>query len=566
MPLFFQRKKYREINPDEIFLDSENIPGYDKSQFEGRLEKPINKVSLYLVIGFFGLIITVFLVQTWKLQIVNGETYARRSERNMIRPIPIFAARGTISDRNGILLTWNSPGHEGEKGIESLEQSFAHREYATTSGMAHILGYVRYPSKDVNGFYYREDFEGVDGVEEYFSDKLKGSNGSKLVEVDALGNIISEGTIRPVKTGDDLVLSVDSRLQTELFANIKKIAESVGFEGGAGIIMDIHSGEILAMTSYPEYSPQMMSDNKDTVAINNALKDPSLPFLDRAVDGLYVPGSILKPYLALGALNEKLIDPEKEINNTGSISIPNPYDPTKATIFRDWKAMGWIDMYDAIAMSSDVYFYMIGGGYKDQSGLGISLINKYFRMFGFGSSLDDPFFGKKTGTVPTPEWKKKTFDEDWYLGNTYHTAIGQYGMQVTPMQVIKAISALANGGLLIKPQIIKTDSPKIEGTINIQKEYFDIIRQGMRQGVVEGTGKALDVPYVKIATKTGTAELGVTKEKVNSWITGFWPYDDPKYTFTVIMEKGSVHNLIGGAAVMRAQFDWMAENTPEYLK
>ncbi len=557
------KKKYVEINPDEILLDSSNLPDYDTTQFEGRLEKPISKVSLYLIGAIVFLLILVFAGQVWNLEIVQGPEYIAKSERNILRPVPLFAARGVIYDRNGVLLAWNAPNQDSFASGTDAEVS--RREYATSTGLAHVLGYVQYPSKDKNGFYYQDDFEGIDGIEQYFNEELQGTNGSRLVEVDAQGKTVSENVIKPPESGDNLDLSIDSRIQSSLYDNIKDIAQRVGFSGGAGVIMDIHTGEIIAMTSYPEFSSQVMSDKTDSTAVRALLNDPSLPFLDRAVDGLYTPGSIVKPYMALGALTEGTMDPNKIIHTTGSISIPNPYDPTKSTIFRDWKDLGDLDLRHAIAMSSDAYFYTLGGGYGDQKGLGITNIDKYLRMFGFGTSTLPSFVSGKAGTIPTPEWKMKTFNEAWYLGDTYHTAIGQYGFQVTPVQIVRGVAAIANGGTILTPTILKDDMLPIDHVVDIPQQNFEIVREGMRLGVEIGTSIALKVPYADFAGKSGTAELGVSKDKVNSWITGFWPYENPKYAFAVTLEKGSVHNLIGAAAAMRQEIDWMDKNTPEYF-
>jgi penicillin-binding protein 2 len=545
-----------EIAPDEILLDSSNLPNFDTDQFEGRLESPISRTTLFTVSAITTLIFLVFLFQAGKMQIARGEEYLNRSEKNTLRPVPLFAGRGVISDRNNKELVWNTPS----------EKDVAHRTYATTTGLGHVLGYVQYPSKDKNGIYYQEDFEGVSGIEKFFNTSLQGENGSRLIEVDARGTIVSENTIRSPKQGENLTLSIDSRLQSALYKNIQNIAGQVGFAGGAGVIMDVHTGEIIALTSYPEYSPQVMSDKTDSTVIKALLTDSRLPFLNRATDGLYTPGSIVKPFMALAALNEHVIDASTVIMTTGSISIPNPYDETKSTIFRDWKNHGPVTMRKALAVSSDVYFYAVGGGYKDQKGLGIAMIDKYLKLFGFGQSTSGSFLISKAGTIPTPEWKKKTFDEDWYLGNTYHTAIGQYGFQVTPVQIVRAVAAIANGGTLLNPTIIKGDPTDIASTVDIPEEYFQVIREGMRLSVLEGTSVALNVPYVKIAGKSGTAELGVAKDKVNSWITGYFPYENPKYAFVVMLEKGSVHNLIGAAATMKAQLEWMNENTPEYFR
>ena len=557
-----KRRLSKEMDPDEVLLDSSNLPEYDTAQMEGRLEKPISRAMLFSVMIIFVIMAGAFLVQAVKLQVMNGSEYKARSDNNILRPVPLFAGRGVIYDRNGLMLAWNAPGQDPE----SVETE---RRYATSTGLAHMLGYVQYPSKDSNGFYYQEDFMGIAGAEKYFDEALKGTIGSRLVEVDARGKVISENVVKPPVQGRSVTLSIDSRVQSAVYRNLKDIAQRVGFTGGAGVIIDVHTGEIIAMTSYPEYSSQTMSDKIDQSAVRSMLNDPGLLFLNRAVDGLYTPGSIVKPYVALGALGENVIDPSTVIVTNGSISIPNPYDSTKSTLFRDWKNNGSLDMRHAIAASSDAYFYIIGGGYKDQKGLGIANIDKYLRLFGFGTTTvdgSDSLLMNKAGTIPTPEWKKKTFSEDWYVGDTYHTAIGQYGFQVTPMQIARGVAAIANGGTLLSPTIVKDDKPHIESTISIPAADFQVVHEGMRLSVKMGTSVALNVPYADIAGKSGTAELGVSKANVNSWITGFWPYEDPKYAFVLMLEHGSVHNLIGAAAAMRQTLDWMNLNTPEYFK
>lgn len=554
----FRRKGGNEIAPEEIFMDSSNRPHFDTHQFEGRLDKPISRTSLIVLASFFVCIVGAYTVRAWNLQIENGEKYSERSESNRLRHTPLFAPRGVIYDRNGVELAWNSPGIDPEVPL---------RSYKREPGLAHVVGYVQYPTKDSAGFYYREDFEGVDGVEKYFNEELQGKNGLKLIEVNAQGKVQSGNTIHPPEQGENITLSIDHRVQSEFYTAIKNIATDVGFAGGAGVMMDVTNGEIIAITSYPEYDSEIMSSRSDVAQVKKFLTDTSKPFLDRAINGLYTPGSIIKPYIALGALNEKIITPDKKILSTGSISIQNEYDPKLQTVFRDWKAHGWVDMRQAISVSSDVYFYSVGGGYKDQKGLGISNIEKYMNMFGFGKKVENSFFTGAEGTVPSPEWKKKHFDgETWRLGNTYHTAIGQYGFQSSPIQVVRGVAALATKGVLRDPSIVKGKDGPIVGSIDIPRQYFDIIHDGMRLGVTEGTGKALNVSYVEVASKSGTAELGVDKANVNSWITGFFPYENPKYAFAIVMEKGSVHNLIGAAAAMKQVLDWMNVNTPEYFK
>jgi penicillin-binding protein 2 len=227
-------------------------------------------------------------------------------------------------------------------------------------------------------------------------------------------------------------------------------------------------------------------------------------------------------------------------------------------------------MRDALAVSSDVYFYEIGGGFEDQKGLGIETIERYMRMFGFGElSKDNPLLDK-AGSIPSPEWKKQNFKGDiWRIGDTYNTSIGQYGFQVTPMQVVRGVSSLVNGGRLLNPTLIKTtevEAIRSQKVLPFTAEQLNVIKEGMQRAVLSGIAKGLNIPQVTIGAKTGTAELGSTKKLVNSWIVGFFPYDKPKYAFAIIMEKGPYENTIGALYVMRQLLEWMAINTPEYFE
>ena len=547
------------IEPDEIFLDSSNLPNFDTHQFEGRLVSPISGRVIALLSVFFVITLITLVYKTWNLQVVNGSVYASRSENNRLRHTTLFSPRGVIFDRNKKELAWNIYGEDKE---------FALRKYTELPGFSHILGYVKYPAKDSSGFYYNENYVGKTGIENFFNSDLSGENGQKIIETNALGKIQSENVNRPPKNGDNILLTVDEQLQNKLFESISGLVQRAVFSGGAGVIMDVHNGEILALSSYPEYSSQIMSDGADGSAIKAYLEDKNRPFLNRVIDGLYTPGSIVKPFVALGALTEKIISPYDTIFSGGKIIIPNIYDPSKPSVFTEIRAHGFVDMRKAIAESSNVYFYEVGGGFENQKGLGIANIEKYVRMFGFGSDFPEGFFSGKSGVVPSPEWKKETFKNDsiWRLGDTYNTAIGQYGFQATPIQVVRAVSAIANGGTLVNPSIILNYPNTEVKPINIKTEDFQVVREGMRGAVQYGTAVGLNIPQVEVAAKTGTAELGTAKKFVNSWAIGFFPYKNPKYAFAVLMERGPSANLIGGLFVMRELLDWMSLNTPQYLE
>jgi len=445
----WKRRGYEDIAPDEIFLDSKNLPEFDIYQFEGRLEKPISSKAFSIFNLICISVVVIFLIKLGSLQIVHGSFYKNKSENNKLKQILIVAPRGAIYSREGEPLAWNQKSE--------VENDYPLRKYIKNVGFSNLLGFIKYPAKDRAGFYYEEEFLPKDGAELYLNEILFGKNGLKLIETSVDGEVISGSVIESPKSGESAVLSIDSRVQSKFFSIIQNLSGSVGFQGGAGIIMDVNSGEVLSMVSFPEYSSEVMTEGVDVQKIEDYYKDPDNPFLNRSLSGLYTPGSIIKPFLAFAALEEKIISPEKEIISTGKIEIPNPYNPDKPSIFKDWKAHGAVDMRRAIAVSSDVYFYEIGGGFGSQKGLGILNIKKYLEMFGFTKKTGFDTQKEAIGVIPDPDWKAETFDgEIWRLGDTYNTAIGQYGMQISPIQVVVATAALANGGNLITPSIFNS--------------------------------------------------------------------------------------------------------------
>lgn len=544
----------KSLDPNEIFLDDTNLPQFDTQQFEGHIEKPISRPTFFALSSFFIVVALIFLSRISFLEIIKGNAYAERSQNNNLRLIPVFSKRGIVLDRRGEELAWNDPD----------------RVYTKKEGFGLLLGYLGYPDEkqlDKNDYVHKE-LIGKGGLEGYFNDRLMGQRGTKIEETDVAGKVVSDHVLQRPLDGQDLTVSVDARIQEKLFGYIKQLAIDRGFEGGAGLIMDVHNGELLALVSYPEFDSNVMTKRNNNSLIKSYLADASKPFLNRAVGGLYAPGSIVKPIVAIGALNEGIISPDKKILSTGAISLVNPYDKTKKTVFRDWKAHGWVDMRWALAVSSDVYFYAVGGGYGDQTGLGIARLEKYFKTFGLTKPTGVEFSGEQAGEIPNPAWKEEHFDgEPWRIGDTYHTAIGQYGMMVTPIQMVKATAIIANGGYLVHPTILASSTQSASNTkrLNIPLSYFNIIHDGMRLAVTEGTAKGLNLPRIEVAAKTGTAELGVSKNNVNSWIVGFFPFQQPRYAFAVVMERGPSTNLVGGVFTIRQLLDWMSVYTPEYF-
>ncbi len=557
---WFRKGRIRsEIHPDEILIDSENVSELDRDQFEGRIERPIRRSQLVATGGAIALIVALLFARAGMLQVVHGAQFAKQARENQLQELTIFADRGSIVDRRGVPLAWNER--------ERVEDDFAKRVYSGLRGVAHAVGYTKAPAKDSSGNYFRTVFEGLDGAERAYNARLEGVNGVELTETNALGDVVSQATTRAPVAGETLRLSLDAKVTEGLFDVLARNASAANFQGAAGVIMDVRSGELLALTSYPEYSQQAMVEGDRTLlAQYNA--DKRQPFLDRAVDGLYAPGSIVKPIMAAGAISDGIIDEYKEIESTGSISVPNPYDPKKPTVFKDWRVNGWTDARRAIAVSSDVYFYTVGGGHNGQRGMGIATIDKWLKAFGYGSDAGLAGFSTKSGTIPTPEWKAQAFPEDptWRLGNTYHTAIGQFGTQITPLQAVRTAAAFANGGTLLAPTLVASSTPHGQ-SIDINAHALQVAREGMRMAVQEGgTATGANVPYVAVAAKSGTAQVGMRNEYVNAWLIGFWPYENPKYAFALLLDRAPAGTATGGNIIISQFLSWMHQNAPEYLQ
>ncbi|MEN9604425.1 MAG: hypothetical protein RJB39_110 [Candidatus Parcubacteria bacterium] len=553
-----RKKKYTEILPEHVLLDSANLPSFDKSQLEGRVTGAVDSSVFRFLFFVVILICILFGYSAFNTQVIRGAEYADKAERNRFESIPIFAERGSIYDRNDIALVWN-------ESVATNTDNFSKRIYEPDIAMGSLLGYVKYPKKDKKGFYITEAAEAVGGTEQYYNVLLQGSEGSLYIETDAVGNIISKTTADLPRKGQDVHLTIDSELQKLVYKAIEHASRESGYVGGAGLIVDVTDGSILSAVTYPDFDSNVMTEAVDHDLIQRYLTDKQKSyFLNRYTSGLYAPGSIVKPIFALAALNESIITPRERILSTGKLVVANPYQPDKPTIFKDWKAHGYTDVREAIAVSSDVYFYTVGGGVPGKKGLGITKLAEYAELFGFNNLNSDTFFSSKASVIPTPEWKKKIFNgEDWRLGDTYHSAIGQYGFSITPIQVLSMLTMLtqAGDGKSSYPlfHIDKTDEvtyvPFVDKIKKIPAEFYNEIAEGMRMTVTTGTGQALNFPELKVAGKTGTAQTGVRNEFINSWFVGFWPYTKPRYAVVFLLEKGSSTNTHGATAYLREVFD-----------
>jgi penicillin-binding protein 2 len=381
------------------------------------------------------------------------------------------------------------------------------------------------------------------------------------IETNAVGKTVSETKADFPLKGKDLHLTIDSDIQKTMYASIRRASEESGYTGGVGLIVDVRDGSILSAVTYPDFDANIMTVATDTAAIQKYLTDSRSVFLHRYTSGLYAPGSIVKPVFALAALNEKIISPREKILSTGSLSVPNPYNKDKPTIFKDWKAHGYTDVREAIAVSSDVYFYTVGGGVPGQVGLGISKLRDYAKAFAMDNTLEGTFFSSKKGIIPDPEWKKRVFKgDDWRLGDTYNSSIGQYGFQMTPIQALSMTTLLALEGKSLPAFRVAKSEPVREIPVDtkltdVGSDIYTEIHEGMRLTVTAGTAQGLNIDGLKIAGKTGTAQLGIGNSHINSWFMGFWPYTDPKYAIVYMLEKAPSSATHGAAFYLRNMFE-----------
>jgi penicillin-binding protein 2 len=441
-------------------------------------------------------------------------------------------------------------GPEGYPGSCRLQQNTA-RDYVLGPIFSQVLGYTGRINKNeysTSTGYTINDYIGKTGLEKYYETYLRGEPGqAKAVKP---GAELGSQTLLPPQPGDNLVLNIDAGLQTQLYNALEKSIQKMGGKKGAAVAMDPRTGAVLALVSYPSYDDNVFSRGISQTDYNKIANDPSQPLFDRVIAAKYPTGSTIKPFEASAALQEKLISPDKQINDPGYIIIHSQYDPNVTYKYGGVTPHGLVDMRKAIAVSSNIYFYTVGGGYEDQQGLGPQRIKKYLSLFGWDQKTGIDLPGEFSGFIPDPAWKKQTRNQPWWDGDTYNLAIGQSDLETTPLQVASAYCAIANGGTLYKPQIVNKiitgDStktvqefkPQIIRSNFIDSQNLEIVREGMRDGVTQsyGLSKSLNDLPVAVAAKTGTAEIGIANQ-YNVWSSVFAPYDNPQIVLVVTAEN-----------------------------
>ncbi len=597
------------------------LNGYEPGEFRKRFKIAFAVVAIML---------SLLIMRMWHLQVIRGDELRQRSENNSVRLRKIKPLRGLVLDTKGHVLVDNQPSFDImfvpnraknindvayklktllaardmelstdipplgkrrwfppvklEKNISMKKLAIVEthatdlpgvtvevvpiRQYIRGEMLAHVIGYTGEISpeelkKDTDGSLSVGDIIGKDGLEKYLDQYLKGRSGAEQVEVNVLGKEVKIiGKIDPV-SGYNVVLTIDSFLQ--------KIAwDALKDKAGAVVVLDPRDGAVLALVSSPSFDPNLFNGGISFEDWDNLSNNPSHPMGNRAISGQYPPGSTYKLIVAAAALEEGLITPDTSFNCNGAFELGN-------RTYKCWQKHGHgrVNLHRAIVESCDVYFYNVG------KLVGVDKLAEYARGFGLGQLTGIDLPREKSGLIPTKEWKQSKFGEAWQMGETISISIGQGFDLVTPIQLVNAYSALANGGTLYKPRIVKqiemadgrvlkSFEPEQKSRIPISKKNIDILSYGF-WGVVNekgGTGYVLKRKEEDVCGKTGTAQVvGLpdddkarkrrilsAKFRDHALFVCFAPYKNPEIAIAVIAENAG-HGGSAAAPIARKIID-----------
>lgn len=467
------------------------------------------------------------------------------------------------------------------------------RDYIDGELTAHIVGYIgSIPQALIEDYkakgYSPDDKVGLSGLELEYEDVLHSSKGHETIEVDVSGRKLrTVGEVSSPRPGHNLKLTLDLKLQKAVAEALAKGVRDTLRQAGVAIVMDPRNGQILAMVSIPAFDNNKFAGGisvRDYLALS---RDKRRPLLNHAISGLYPPGSVFKIVPATGALQEGVVTPDTIIVDRGVLYLPNEYFPEDEKLaqpFYCWyrDGHGPVNLRAAIAFSCDVYFYQIAGGYPPSGfrGLGIERLGYYAELFGLGSPTGIDLPGELAGLVPTPKWKRYNYAETWVTGDTYNVGIGQGFVLATPLQMLNAISAVANGGRLYRPylvqevldadgRVLERHEPELIRNLldYVSPENLALVRQGLEDVVTVGTAKELDVPGIPVAGKTGTAEYcdsypacvdrqGRVKTS-HAWFVAYAPAPDPEIAVIVFVYGGGEGSVVAmpiAAEILRGYF------------
>jgi penicillin-binding protein 2 len=554
--------------------------------------------------GIVGAALLVIVCQLWYLQVLEGGRFQEASDKNRTRVRPIAAPRGILFDRNGLALVDNRPAFTLSLIPRELERDPAARDatlgrlasllqipfaelqeavarippdsilpvrvrrglsmddvarveewklelpgvivevepqraYPTSRFAAHLLGYVREANDEQlrQGRYRRGDMVGQSGLERLLDEFLRGKDGGERIEVDAMGRQIRLIQSTEPHPGAQVVTTVDRRVQEAAERAMEGLA-------GAVVVMDPRNGDVLAMVSTPAFEIDRFTGTIDRNAWLRVIQDPDHPLLNRTIQSQYAPGSVFKIVVAAAGLQEGTLAPTDRTYCTGQFELGK-------WTFRDWKEGGHgdVDLLGAMRHSCNVFFYEKG------LKIGGATIARYATAFGFGAPTRIDLPGERLGLVPQPRLRRdRRVGGGWHAGETVNMSIGQGAVLVTPMQVARFMSAVANGGVLWKPRLVQrieradrgvvwSDGGSVTGHVELSPMVWAFLRQSLWSAVNEnGTGAAARLPGYDVAGKTGTAQM-IAKSRADrgqdhAWFASFAPVNDPEVVVVVLVERG----------------------------
>ena len=563
-----------------------------------------SRIRLRLLAIALSLAFLVVAGQLANLQILSGERLAALSDRNRLRLRPIAAPRGILFDRTGLPLVDNRPAFtlvvvpRDVPDLEGLVARLAALLAAPESGLrdrlarvspdspwpirlargltldevarieewrldlpgvtvevepqraypgvrfaAHLLGYVREVSDADLGRsgLRRGDLVGQTGLERLHDEHLRGRDGGEQVEVDAYGRMIRILDRREPVPGAHMRTTIDRRIQ-------QAAEDALGARAGAVVVMDPRNGDVLALASHPAFPVERFARPLDRETWLELIQDPTRPLLNRAVQGLYPPGSLFKIVIAAAGLQSQVITPFDR--------LPCP----KQWVFggrpyHNWQDQdrGALTLHEALQFSCNTFFYQLG------LKVGPERIAQMAQAFGLGRVTNSGLTGEQPGLVPTPAWKWEALKDKWHPGDTVSLSIGQGLLTVTPLQVARLMAAVANGGTLWKPRLVDRvvtpdgrliweEAPEIQGRVELAPIVLDFLRDALASVVAAGTGKAAQVPGVVVAGKTGTAQTHEfrsdaerqRRDQDHAWFAGFAPFDEPQVVIVVFAERAGL--------------------------
>lgn len=455
-----------------------------------------------------------------------------------------------------------------------LVQNSPIRDYKETMAFSHVVGYTgkitqeemeKYQAQD----YLFNDYVGKSGLEQQYEGFLRGTPGQNQSEINAQGSFQKNLPDVPAKPGNNLKLNIDLDLQKVIYDSVEKVmAARTKSRKGAVVATNPQTGQVLAYLSFPSFDNNWFARGIRQTEYSSLLNDAATPMLNRVISGTYPPGSTVKPMLAIAALTEGIVTPQTKILDDGVIRVGS------YTFYGyERSGLGVMDIYSAIARSSDIYFYTVGGGNSKTNilGMGPDKLAEWYRKFNLGSTLGVDLPNEKPGLVPDPEWKKRTRNEPWYLGNTYHYSIGQGDLLVTPLQVNSWTSTIANGGKIMQPYIVD-EIMDVDGNLvkkfqsHVLKDNFldpanvKIAQEGMRQAVTAGSARSLSTLPIEISGKTGTAQFDARDlSSTHAWFTSYAPSFNPQIALTILVEAGGEGSSVS-VPIAKEVYTWWAAN------